>query len=64
MLSPRVMSDRIWKWGHTACLLQMGSISALGLQFQDGITKHDGKGRGPGPAHGTAVRSQSEQVKP
>lgn len=63
LLSPRAISDRIWKWGHIACLLQNGSISVSGLQFQDGIAKHDGKGRGPGPAHGAAVRSQTEPVK-
>ena len=63
LLSPRAMSDRIWKWGHIACLLQNGGISVSGLQFQDGIAKHDGKGRGPGPAHGTTVRSQTEPVK-
>lgn len=63
LLSPRAISDRIWKWGHIACLLQNGGFSVSGLQFQDGIAKHDGKGRGPGPAHGAAVRSQTEPVK-
>lgn len=63
LLSPRAISDRIWKWGHIACLLQNGGFSVSGLQFQDGIAKHDGKGRGPGLAHGAAVRSQTEPVK-
>lgn len=62
-LSPRVMSGRIWKWGHIASLLRIGGISASGLQFQDGIAKHDGKGRGPGLEHGTAVRSQTKPGK-
>ena len=49
--------------GHIASLLRIGGISASGLQFQDGIAKHDGKGRGPGLEHGTAVRSQTKPGK-